>query len=82
MEKWPMWHRRGWQRFWPSTGCVPLGSELSIEERWYPDTALDDLLKIEEEKVNDTRLYRCLDRLLPHTAHLIWHKASLLEGSV
>ena len=25
--------------------CAP-GSVLSIEERWYPDTALDDLLKI------------------------------------
>jgi hypothetical protein len=45
--------------------CAP-GSELSIEQRWYPDTALDDLLGIEQEKINDTRLYRCLDRLLPH----------------
>ena len=42
------------------------GSELAIEERWYPSTALDDLLGIEEGKINDTRLYRCLDRLLPH----------------
>jgi hypothetical protein len=39
--------------------CAP-GSELSIEERWYPTTALDDLLAIEEGKINDTRLYRCL----------------------
>ena len=52
--------------------CAP-GSELSIEERWYPDTALDDLLKIEEGKVNDTRLYRCLDRLLPHKKALEQH---------
>jgi len=36
--------------------CAP-GSELAIEQRWYPSTALDDLLGIEEGKVNDTRLY-------------------------
>src|SRR5262249_44221243 len=41
--------------------CAP-GSELAIEERWYPSTALDDLLEIEEGKINDTRLYRGLDR--------------------
>ena len=40
--------------------CAP-GSELAIEERWYPATALDDLLGIEDGKINDTRLYRCLD---------------------
>src|SRR6266567_1649641 len=45
--------------------CAP-GSELAIEQRWYPSTALDDLLGIEEGKINDTRLYRCLDRILPH----------------
>ncbi len=52
--------------------CAP-GSELAIEERWYPGTALDDLLGIEEGKVNDTRLYRCLDRLLPHKTKLEQH---------
>src|SRR5499433_1703216 len=52
--------------------CAP-GSELAIEERWYPSTALDDLLEIEEGKINDTRLYRCLDRLLPHKTKLERH---------
>jgi transposase len=52
--------------------CAP-GSELAIEERWYPWTALDDLLGIEEGKINDTRLYRCLDRLLPHKTKLEQH---------
>jgi transposase len=52
--------------------CAP-GSELAIEERWYPATALDDLLGIEEGKVNDTRLYRCLDRILPHKTKLEQH---------
>jgi transposase len=52
--------------------CAP-GSELAIEERWYPATALDDLLAIEEGKINDTRLYRCLDRILPHKRKLEQH---------
>ncbi len=52
--------------------CAP-GSELAIEERWYPTTALDDLLGIAEGKLNDTRLYRCLDRLLPTKTKLERH---------
>src|SRR3954464_11649082 len=52
--------------------CAP-GSELAIEERWYPSTALDDLLGIAEGKLNDTRLYRCLDRILPHKTKLERH---------
>src|SRR5216684_821403 len=52
--------------------CAP-GSELAIEERWYPATALDDLLEIEEGKINDNRLYRCLDRMLPHKSKLEQH---------
>ena len=52
--------------------CAP-SSELGIEERWYPATALDDLLGIAEGAINDTRLYRCLDRLLPHKTKLERH---------
>src|SRR5437667_10321833 len=52
--------------------CAP-GSELAIEQRWYPATALDELLRIEEGKINDTRLYRCLDRILPHKTKLEQH---------
>src|SRR5262249_42291994 len=52
--------------------CAP-GSELAIEQRWYPSSALDDLLGIEEDKINDTRLYRCLDRMLPHKTKLEQH---------
>jgi len=52
--------------------CAP-GSELAIEERWFPSTALDDLLGVEEGKINDTRLYRCLDRILPHKTKLERH---------
>jgi transposase len=52
--------------------CAP-GSELAVEQRWYPSTALDDLLGIEDGKINDTRLYRCLDRILPHKTKLERH---------
>ena len=48
--------------------CAP-GSELAIEQRWYPSTAMDDLLEIEEGKINDTRLYR----ILPHKTKLERH---------
>src|ERR1700736_5606373 len=52
--------------------CAP-GSELAIERNWYPSTALDDLLHIAKGKINDTRLYRCLDRLLPCKTKLEQH---------
>ncbi len=52
--------------------CDP-GSELAVEQHWYPSTALDDLLHIAEGKINDTRLYRCLDRLLPLKAKIEQH---------
>src|SRR5580700_2283397 len=52
--------------------CAP-GSELAIEQRWYPSTAMDDLLQIDEGKINDTRLYRCLDHILPHKTKLERH---------
>jgi hypothetical protein len=52
--------------------CAP-GSELAIEERWYPTTALDDLLHLPDGTINDSRLYRTLDHLLPHKAALERH---------
>ncbi|MHB1794831.1 MAG: hypothetical protein ACYCPO_07670 [Acidobacteriaceae bacterium] len=36
-------------------------------------TALDDFLEIEEGKIDDTRLYRCLYRILPHKTKLERH---------
>src|SRR5215831_4076734 len=52
--------------------CAP-GSELAVEQHWYPSTALDDLLHIGKGKINDTRLYRCLDRLLPLKSKIEQH---------
>ena len=49
------------------------GSELAVEQHWYPSTALDDLLHIGKGKIYDTRLYRCLDRLLPLKSKIKQH---------
>jgi hypothetical protein len=65
---------------WDLIACVlALGrfcaqpSELSLAERWYDDTALEDLLGVPLEKINDARLYRGLDALLPHKDALCQH---------
>jgi len=52
--------------------CDP-SSELHIAEDWYRRTALADLLAVPEARVNDDRLYRALDRLLPHKPALETH---------
>ena len=52
--------------------CAP-SSELQIAEVWYEKTALDDLLAVPEYKINDDRLYRALDALLPHKDDLCKH---------
>jgi transposase len=48
-------------------------SELFTAEQWYPKTALPDLLGVSEERVDDNRLYRTLDKLLPHKETLEVH---------
>jgi transposase len=53
-------------------------SELHIAEMWYRGTALDDLLALPASLVNDDRLYRALDRLLPHKAALQQHLVTRL----
>ena len=53
--------------------CEP-SSELHIAEDWYRRTALEDLLGIcPDAKVNAARLYRALDRLLPHKDEIEMH---------
>lgn len=52
--------------------CAP-SSELQIAEAWYDKTALDELLGVAGEKVNDDRLYRALDALLPYKDELCRH---------
>lgn len=65
---------------WDLIACVlTLGrfgaqpSELALAERWYDDTALEDLLGVPLAKINDARLYRGLDALLPHKDAVCLH---------
>jgi transposase len=52
--------------------CEP-SSELHIAEDWYRRTALEDLLGVPVHQVNDDRLYRALDALLPHKVAIEQH---------
>jgi hypothetical protein len=52
--------------------CEP-SSELHIAEDWYRKTALEDLLGLPAERIDDNRLYRALDRLLPHKEAIEQH---------
>jgi len=52
--------------------CEP-SSELRIAEHLYERSTLTDLLGIPTNKVNDDRLYRALDRLLPHKVEMEKH---------
>ncbi|HEX4287014.1 MAG TPA: IS1634 family transposase [Terracidiphilus sp.] len=52
--------------------CEP-SSELRIAEHLYERSALVDLLGVGPGKINDDRLYRALDALLPHQAELEKH---------
>jgi transposase len=62
--------------------CEP-SSELHVAERWYRTTALGDLLGVSSASIYDERLYRSLDRLLPHKqaieAHLVSRFGELFE---
>jgi len=55
--------------------CEP-SSELHIAEHFYRQTALPELLGVPCERIDDNRLYRGLDELLPHKAEL----ESFLKG--
>lgn len=55
---------------WELTACIlslarfcGQKSELEVAERWYADSALEDLLGVPFPRVNDARLYRGLDVL-------------------
>ena len=62
-----LWRRLGLARF-----CSP-SSELKIAEHWYGKTALDDLLGVPVHKINEDRLYRALDEVLPKREALFAH---------
>jgi transposase len=55
-------------------------SELALSERWYAQTALDDLLGVGGQAVYDNRLYRGLDELLPLRPALFGHLKGRYES--
>lgn len=59
--------------------CEP-SSELHIAEDWLRKTALADILGVNEDKINDDRLYRGLDEVLPWKTALESHIKKQWEG--
>lgn len=52
---------------------VRVNTNAVRSEQWYPKTALPDLLGVPADRVDDNRLYRALDELLPHKEALEIH---------
>ena len=51
------------------------GSDYRVHRQWYVDTAMDELLQTDFAVAAKDRLYRCLDRVLPHKQELfVWLK--------
>jgi transposase len=65
---------------WELTACILTmarfcgqRSELEVAERWYADSALEDLLGVAFDQINESRLYRGLDVLHEHKDRLCSH---------
>jgi transposase len=65
---------------WELTACILTiarfcgqRSELEVAERWYADSALEDLLGVPFPQINQSRLYRGLDVLHEHKDKLCQH---------
>jgi len=54
--------------------CAPR-SELSVHEKWFPQTAMDLLLDTDSGVAEKDRLYRCLDRMIHYKEALERHLA-------
>lgn len=52
--------------------CQP-GSELALHRSWFLRSAMDELLGVDFAVAGKDRLYRCLDRILPHKEDLCRH---------
>jgi transposase len=54
---------------------VDPGSEFRLHRQWFVDSAMDELLETDFAVAGKDRLYRCLDRVLPHKQELfVWLK--------
>ena len=58
-------------------------SDLHMAEQWYRTSALENVLGVASESIYEERLYRSLDRVLPHKqaleAHLVGRFGELFE---
>ena len=52
---------------------VEPGSEWRLHRQWFDESAMDELLAEDFAVASKDRLYRCLDRLLPHKRALFAH---------
>ena len=52
---------------------VDPGSEWRLHRQWFDQSAMDELLAEDFAVASKDRLYRCLDRLLPHKQELFQH---------
>jgi transposase len=52
---------------------VAPGSEWRLHRQWFDESAMDELLAEDFAVASKDRLYRCLDRLLPHKQELFRH---------
>jgi len=52
---------------------VDPGSEWRLHRQWFDQSAMDELLEADFAVASKDRLYRCLDRLLPHKQELFRH---------
>ena len=52
---------------------VAPGSEWRLHRQWFDESAMDELLGEDFAVASKDRLYRCLDRLLPHKQELFRH---------
>jgi len=65
---------------WPTMYCISTlarfcepSSELAISESWYEKSVLEDLVGVSMDQVNESRLYRTLDRILPQKDKVCKH---------
>ncbi len=72
---------------WELTACILTlarfcgqKSELEVAERWYGDSALEDLLGVPFAQINEARLYRGLDVLHAHKDRLCAHLQARYES--
>jgi transposase len=65
--------------------CAP-GTEFALHRSWFDSSAMDELLGFDFAVAEKDRLYRCLDRVLPHKdalcQHLVQRWKTLFDASV